>query len=1141
MFEGIIDLRLIDIETGKTHDLPRVFNSITATGIKSAVDGFLFPGSGIPRIHVYDHSVDVTPAVSAIAGHAGTCDHVSGPSTSYDAIQQYTMVQVRGRLEPSSTAREIQTIGLARTGFENTPSFAVKLTAPVTQAPGQLLEVTYNLIARKSNNSTAAGDATQVSKTSDAVWDQWFVDMYTRETPDSLAELRFVDTPDTFSTGTSYATRGSLAENLGTTGANAWTADELNIDATATDVKYYDEASVESTFEFDTDDAPGYVFNKSLVSSQAGYQLYVNDIGYDNARPVFTAQAEAFHHADSTRPYVDINQPYAESSGKLTVDVAPTSTGTAFPVFLKVNIVEPGAVGVATYTLDLRHTHGFANNDYGWEHPYRLPAYSLRSSGGAWLKEVATGAAYTGTPISKISDDLLEAFSVRRSKTPGSHYIGENGQSDAICSPSPAELTFITNHGTTISKVNAQTPGFTATAMNNAAVIGVGGLTRTFVSCSATGLWRINEVLSGERYTPGIPFQVGVPLVDATKCYAVSARSTGETLFAVFAGGLARSLNGGTSWQVYGPTAGMLPFSYAGLTDAWSNVHAIIPGPTDTGSGISVIAIVLQNETVLWVELTQTGASVTASQSIGGVARGPFLTQKTSTFFGNDASTISSTQTWMFYTGTTVRRVPYTMGAGIGPIQTMPNTLTAPPVRLFEQTADGQLGMVMWNSNVQSVVLVDATFNQLATANTAPSNGINVYAMLMATSCKPFRHFYMTSRPQFAYFNAFANEDVDGGQVRHLMWRTYSWEGGEWVRTTATPTPRVTHLSEETLFSSSATGILSDVGTGISLQFEDGDVAPSFVEDESITYTITSGVQKDAYTTAVHRITHNFYNSEWVRGIALQALTDITNAPLNFCTTGVEEEMFSQSGVLSTITSADPLFTRSELTTLETGQSFAVSFRVTPETSAGTFAIGVCRMNSQVAGSETIDALLPVRIEFTNDTFQVWRNDQMASSSFDVDKGATYSISVDGTDNTFTILVDGAPIPLSTDDTIPSPMVLAPMAIGAYALNNELRYAYDMRVLSWPTTSSNGRGYYALSKDSTPVASDGLFITVESRLTNPATLSWYGTNNTVYLQDPRANVTNPNTMKLLPKSGMMLARSIPSLSSMRIDALVYKK
>lgn len=1162
MFEGIVRTRLIDISTSKVEHDSTEYNSITAQGLQYLMGGRMF-GDGVdetPRIHVYSHVDQITPAVRAVQGWIATTNPIGVPTVTADAAQQLMMYTVVGHLDPSGVARTIYTIGLGYDATPDTPAFAVRLSNPVTQSSSQLVEITYTLVARRTNMVSSDVEGSSAYKVSNNAWGEFFHELtedVTTPTPVLINRIAFVDAPDDFTSGSSFAPRNGLVDNLGTRGANVVAGDTYGLTPAVT--QFHDECTTLLEVEIDEATAVGVNFNKSLVQTSTGMNLYVNDMGYEQQAATIQAQNMFTHWVRGTKPYPSLDEELASTLGTVAVETAPYARMQT-PALVRATYTRGGDIGDSEYTLSVRPTWGFSENDAGLERTYRLPALPGRDPLGGWTKTVSDTIAYNGVELNPMSEHAIEAFSLRMSSTPGSTYI--TGV-DAICLPSADELMIVSNLGTTVSVINSTTtPAFTATSMNNYATIQAGGLTRMYVSCSETGLWRFNETVNPDTFAFSVPFQTAVPYVDTTACYAVASRNvTGDDLVVAVFDGIAVSTTGGTVWDVYSKSsdAGTLP-----ITDpfnhvpAWSDVRAVIIGPDD--STALVVALIL-DDLIAWVEIGDTGATVFGTTPFNNIGLDlPFQAQKFSAHFPQTTPTTS--QMWVFSDGSQqLRRVPYTIGVGPSaavdaPVELRTNLIG---VRMFEDAdaAGTTTGMVLITTAGEgAVVLVDSEFNVIATNDHQLGRDLTSTEQLalMFASCRPYRHFYLTAWPQFSYMNPWFSSELCPHQastntLHHLVWRDYQYVGGEWVRippnlplTAANYsliTGRATHGSDEPVFSSSPGGILEDLPPGIQIRFDPATGGFNAVAGEFTTFTLTSGVQKDAYTSLTHRASHAYYRASNLRGLTLQQMdqADFTGKPLNFITRDVEALWFSQQGVLSNAPGTD-LFTRSELTAPAT-QAFSVAFRVTRD-APGTFALGLT--TAERIGTD-LASTLPVRIAFTDSTFTVFRDGQAATSALTIAQGDLFTLSVTAAGE-FAVGVNGANVALSTSTTLPSALT-GTLAIGAFASGNEFRYAYDMRVVTWPTASANGMmRYYKLMANGTDISADPLAVTIESRITSPPTSHLIGTTSTTYTTDPRAVLGvmgAVDEVKLLPKTAIVLVNEVPDIASVTMNALLYTK
>lgn len=1161
MFEGIVTIEKhqgIQQPDGTwalgkrlTHKVQR--NSITATGIAKLMNGTMFGAAPTRRIHAYSHDEAITPAVYTVSGYLDTAVSLSDGVITVDhaqALQQLTSV---GRFDPPGVARTIKTIGMANVGDEATPSFAVRLQNPVTQAPGQIVTITYSLTSRKANNTTTATIGGTVLKVSDNVWTNYAEALF-NGTLNGNTTARLLQSPDDFSTGSNLIGRNALVENIGGTLANALTTSELAITA-ATTVKYVDEATTQTRLTVNDEDAVGRNFNKTLISaSPTNIQLYVNDMG-----GTYSLQNKYHHAASGTSPYPTLTDPFPAGTGEMTTTMS--SAALKFPTYVTATVMNSGDVGSARYFITAQSTQGFILNDESNEATYRLPA--LGKTGNAYISATSY---HTGVDLSPGAN----VFSARISNVDHTDQVGTNNQSDALCSYTTNSIHFITNLGTTVHTIDVETqPSFTAIDIRQAAVTQVSGLSRLFFSCTGTGLWRINETLTGETFTPGAAAQVAVPIVTNTTCYAVAAGHRDGVIFAAFDGGIARSLNNGTTWAVYNAAGGgALPLTAAGLTDAnWSRVKAIVAGPTDVGAGTSVIALVMETApgvtSVRWLELSNTA----------GTDRG------TTTVTGDDVSTrttahayvrqvgagVPATSRWVFASVTDrLTSVLFTQGVGPSSSIVLPGDFVPLTSTMLEfvDSARSAFGILLYKTSTTSAVLTDSSFVELidyATSYTAPANGRD---LLLGTTCRPYRHLYCSFFDGVAtYFNPLAGA---GWSARYITHRDYEWDGSQWLLLVDNRVPdggtyglggpysfngRLVHDTDEALFSSGPLGILQDLPV-LTMSFDPRGGAVPFIENEAYTMTITSGIQVDEFTSFIATAASSFYRSaDIVAGEIAEAVagtaTGLAGRYVNFVTLGVESHWASQRGVVSSPNDGSGRFVRSELVSLDNTHSFDVSWKVTQAASTGTFAVGIGQENMvslENGGPDTVITELPIRVVFTGQTYQVFVDAGAATAALGLVAGDVFNIAVDGLGDTFDVSVNGVPLALSVANDIPVGLTNGDgRAVGCYVKDNLNRYAYDFTVGEWDTATVGGDlQYYRIRDGGVDISADSAFVTVESRI-DPPTSSIDGIDvGDQYLTDAWS-ILVAGQVKLLPKSGLLLAHTVPSIDGATFTGLVYKK
>lgn len=293
--------------------------------------------------------------------------------------------------------------------------------------------------------------------------------------------------------------------------------------------------------------------NESVARTSAISQQLIDDGLINSIQPVH------YHKYDSVHPFQDLD---GLSQGEGLIDTAGEWDGkdTKWPSFYKIDIVESGDTGTATYSLS--KTNFFRFYGLSWTH---LPVTdSLGISSG-------TQGLIRGMNISN------SAKSVKFSKTKRLAWDDENEKNGV------AVIDYITGD---IEYWNPDTtPAFNPTSIAQCAPETVFTESNNiWVASPSDGLYKIDR---GMNTITQISFAEG--FIDDTTCYAVDYGKNGE-IWALMEGALVRSSDG-VSWDVYAPSTGT-PFTHADITvgNRWNRVKYMKVNPDpDMGTQIGFV------------------------------------------------------------------------------------------------------------------------------------------------------------------------------------------------------------------------------------------------------------------------------------------------------------------------------------------------------------------------------------------------------------------------------------------------------------------------------------------------------------------------------------------------------------------------
>lgn len=565
----------------------------------------------------------------------------------------------------------------------------------------------------------------------------------------------------------------------------------------------------------------------------------------------------------------------------------------------RIRITNTGAVGVATYQVDVMLLHGgFAGNT--WNMRTRILPQNMRGSGGYHRTSVEEEVYedyhnYGGMSYRSPDNDRLVAVgSCLRTKTGISIYDVISGRKYNFNALSTPALNV-----TAVSDLDCSN-GF------------------TYVGCANTGLYRINAALNTVEAIPAPP---GV----TNKVYQICAKNDASgTLWVLYDGGLCKLSNpgaalGSLSWTVHNPTTGSPTFTYVGITDGnWATVTAMIVNPDND----------LDDE-FLFVSTSLAGGSTTGSNRLGyvwwrtstGVAANPTtsginhsgLTWNETNLLrlsdcircvdgkwvaGNSHPAGTGNDLMAFtYGSNNLAATRFTRGATAYP-RPVPATINGVKGILTSMTAISgvPLSSVFIRSSVLTTIPNATTVNAASVykdfvvrhgSTTYNANIEDVTSIVIGMVARPFIYlpgsnvffswevnnsltdasFYGVTPfclpPSHANYNAYKN----------AFWKTYGHDGSNWVLNHAGS--KTTHAGAETL---------PDLD-GLTVAFSDGGSGTSFVNGEWFSTAVGMGVFKENGTSLDLTISHDFAPCERLTisdNVPLTPLGALTDEPVTF-------------------------------------------------------------------------------------------------------------------------------------------------------------------------------------------------------------------------------------------------------------------
>lgn len=312
----------------------------------------------------------------------------------------------------------------------------------------------------------------------------------------------------------------------------------------------------------------------SEAYNSASYCLPATTPDFTNA-PI---QPTHNHNPTAPLPFLDVNN-LADGSG------APVYDGSGwldqnYPKYLRLDIANTGDVGVARYSLRYRNLVGFDDN-----------TYKPDKSSVAFIKD----RAVTGG---------MKAIS-------GAHGMSVSHAKDMVLYNSTTVVNCDSTGITLVDIMDGAYATFDSTStppmpMSNRRYVAVDDSDGSvWVPSPDYGLYKISDALGTPTVTHFDNATHGIPSGGDIACYAVSV-GKGGVVWAVFDGGLCKTSNGGTTWEIYDANS-THPFSYTGISDGnWSTVIRLVVDPESDTFEMAVLkqgSTAYNNRVVWWSDV----------------------------------------------------------------------------------------------------------------------------------------------------------------------------------------------------------------------------------------------------------------------------------------------------------------------------------------------------------------------------------------------------------------------------------------------------------------------------------------------------------------------------------------------------------
>lgn len=844
-------------------------NTLSMPGMRDAA---LELAGGVGRWRLFYGSRDIKPTpLNAWYAADGTINsEINYPTYTTGAlVTDPDRLTIRGTLPaPVGGPRTIQVIGIDLEGSSYPTMSSVvgghltilRLTTPCTQAESTTLIITYDLYFYP-DVGTVDGRINQQNYTlMRAMFKSACATPNAYRDFTSVRDISFTpfELPDLTSFGlTTVQTYGNVAA-LELTSDGMLLNDPAKV-VTANAITYnttYATTVSQGMFIKYT-----FLIGGSYLQNNANYRLQA--AWYQSARGAGDTNPVQNVYGQRNTPPGPSQDSTSNNTATMTGNLAFNVSGWVDPKLqrmVRVDIVDSGAVGVATYRLSVMDFNaGFVGNR--WVARTALLPQTLYPTG--YFKKAPNEDIYE-----TLTQSILGSISYRSD--------GDRLVLAASClrtMPGVSVYNVVTGQRTVFNTAN----GLSTTAVSDGEYSG-GWF---YVTCANTGLWRISTNLTTVEQVPSP--------TGTDQAYQICKKNDGSgTIWVLFNGGLCKLANpnaalGALTWTTHNSTVGSPLFTYVGITDnKWSNVMAMIVDPDN-----------LAADQFLFVTGTLAGNDASGNYKRGyvwwdtvtGIATNPSTN-------GADIFNISSeswTPTKLLQLSDRIRCVggrwlaphtdttyiddsAYSFGYGSSNMMAVRLTMRTAE-RFIPAVINGISGALTCSAHASSSTVpsmfIRATTLQGIVANTTLDTGsanvefplrvgANSFATNMETTAVgagnlslPLAYlpasniiFTMETNPNCYGATPFMLPPTHNkySQYKGAFWRDYGWDGTNWVL--GNTTAKLTHAGVTTV----------DVLDNLALGFTNGVSGTSFVASEWFMFAVGAGVFKDngvTYTASI--------------------------------------------------------------------------------------------------------------------------------------------------------------------------------------------------------------------------------------------------------------------------------------------------
>lgn len=581
------------------------------------------------------------------------------------------------------------------------------------------------------------------------------------------------------------------------------------------------------------------------------------------------------------------------------------------PLQYRVEFNNTGNVGVSEYRIKRKMCFGYRDNLYQNEN---IPGYICNSVPFMAVNTSNTSYDYGISflqPDDNIPKDNNHDLLHFRRGINGYHYSNiQEYDEQHLISADAYGLSIINVYDDDYQNIDEYTnPNLTTEKLNDYCV---DNNKQLWVATKDQGLFKISADFS-------LVSKITVPNVNDNICYSVDFKNDG-TIWAAFSGGLAKSSDGGTTWNVYNEGSSE-QFLISGVTDGnWDFIQGIV---VDKDSPDDNLLIVLKNSNNVWWWSREGSVNSNSNAMDSMVSLDENTSQGLHSFSSQDHS--FCVRKWIkHFPGTTsfvilntsiapdtntssytadnyrVKTIDFLSSALRGTVAITGGNRHKMHTISFETDELGNMGILMTVGDT-TVRLYDVDCNSLGDLGSYShyswNNNLNINTprKYFESGYRSFIVAYMgggvalvNNRPICMLFKMISDSSFDGGSKKHIIWQDYGWNGSSWELDH--PGYKTTHTTYE-----------ATLDEGLQIAFEDDPVETSFIGGEYFDTFIYRGVHKDNATSLSYTVPTHQRNSKYLTDLTPPTIPNtpmglVENKQLNFNTTmGVPSHVAQQS------------------------------------------------------------------------------------------------------------------------------------------------------------------------------------------------------------------------------------------------------